>query len=327
MMLKKFRCFALVMTLILVVVSCTTFAAVKPIKVIYGHIFSAEHYYMKGDLYFKKLVEKNSKGQILVDIFPGSQLGSNVEMFQATKSGAQQMTISGLGGYLSRMWPKLGTFELPYLIRDYAHAAKIVDRFNSLIDQEEFVAKTGVRVIGFKFSAPRQLTTKFPVNKLEDIKGLKVRVPQTPSLMALWKALGAVPTVISLSDLYTALATGTVDAQENPFANIYSLKFYEQQKYCALTAHLRGFYVVVINNNFWNKLTEVQRKILADAAVKCTKLTYKATIKDEKKTYQLLAKAGMKFTKPKLGPFREKAKTIWAQFGDEELIKKINAIK
>jgi tripartite ATP-independent transporter DctP family solute receptor len=326
MMLKKFRCLALVMVLVLVIVSSTTFAEKKPIRLVYGHTWSADHYYMKGDLYFKRLVEKNSKGQILVDIFPGAQLGGPQEMLQATRNGAQQMTACGLGGFISGLWPKLATFELPWLIKDYPHMLKIIDKFNSWIDPDELVAKTGVRVIGFKTGAPRQLTTKFPVNKLEDIKGLKVRVPQTPSWVAMWKALGAAPTIMPLADVYTALATGTADAQENPFSSIYSYKFFEQQKYCALTAHQLGFYIMIINNNFWNSLTVAQRKIIQDAADKCTKMTNKATLADDKECYQLLSKAGMKFTKPDRTPFREKGKTIWKQFGDRELIKKIEAI-
>jgi tripartite ATP-independent transporter DctP family solute receptor len=326
-MLKKSRFLVLAMTLVLVFVSSTTFAAKKPIKLIIGHVWTADHYYNKGDLYFKKLVEKNSKGQIIVDIFSGSQLGGPGELLQATRNGAQQMTVSGLGGYISGLWAKLATFELPYVIRDYAHALKIADKFDSLIDPNELVAKTGVRVIGFKFFTPRQLTTKFPVNKFEDIKGLKIRVPEVPSMMALWKAFGTVPTVVPLAELYTALATGTVDAQESGFSVVYANKLYEQVKYCALTGHTYGFHAVLINNNFWNSLTAAQRKIIQDAADKCTKLMYKYAIKDEKSCYNLLVKAGMKFTKPDRAPFKKKAKTVLNQFGDKELIKKIEAIK
>jgi tripartite ATP-independent transporter DctP family solute receptor len=326
-MFKKCRCLVLAMVLVLVVVSCTAFAATKPIKIVYGHIWAPEHYYMQGDNYFKKLVEKNSKGQIIVDIFPGSQLGGPGEMLSATRNGAQQMTQSGLGGFISRLMPKLGTFELPYLIRDYDHAQKIIKSFNSLINQDEFVAKTGVRIIGFKLSTPRHMTTKFPVKKLEDIKGLKIRVPETPSLMALLKALGTIPCVIPTADTYTALATGTVNAQEGPLTAFYANKWYEQQKYCALTAHMYGFYVMIINNNFWNSLTTAQQKIIQDAGDKCTKLMINATKDDEKKSYQLLVKVGIKFTKPDLTPFREKAKPLLKEFGDEELVSKIQAVK
>jgi tripartite ATP-independent transporter DctP family solute receptor len=326
MMLKKFRCLALVMSLILVVIFGTTFAAKKPIKLVYGHDFTADHFFSKGDRYFKELVEKKSKGTILVDFFPALQLGSATEMLQATRSNAQQITLTSPGA-LTSILPKIGTLELPYLYRDDAHQIKVAKRISSIIDQDAIAAKTDLRILNVRIRAPRHLTTKFPVHKLGDIKGLKIRSPENKLYMRLWQALGAVPTVIPMTDVYTALATGTIDAQENPFDSIYTWKIYEQVKYCALTAHIRSLSMMVINNSCWNSLTEKQRKIITNAAAKSAEMGFKDVEKDEKKCYNLLVKKGMKFTKPKLAPFREKAKTIWREFGDAELIKKVEAIK
>jgi tripartite ATP-independent transporter DctP family solute receptor len=324
MMLKKFRCLALVLALILVVISCTTFAAKKPIKLVYGNIYPSDHYYVKADQYFKKLVEKNSKGQILIDYFPGGQLGSNSEMEQSLKSGALQIYFSG---FLWRSYPKVITFELPYIYRNEAHQQKVARRLGSLIDEDEYAAKTGGRTIGTRLSSPRHLCTKFPVNKLKDIKGLKVRVPEASWFLATWKALGAIPTSIPGSEQYTALATGTVDAAENPFADIYSWKYQELLKYCALTGHVRSIYLMSVNDNCWKSLTTAQRKIITNAAVKSCKYSETLRKKSENEYKELLAKEGMKFTTPNTVPFRQRAKTIWSQFGDEELIKKIEAIK
>jgi tripartite ATP-independent transporter DctP family solute receptor len=324
MILKKFRCLALVLALILVVVSCTTFAAKKPIKLIYGTYFPIDHFYVKADRYFKKLVEKNSKGQILIDYFPVSQLGIYKEMLQAIKSGAQQLYVGGLP---ADYYPELWTFDLPYIYRDETHLKKVADRLTSLIDTDKFMAKTGSRIIGVRLISARHLVSKIPVNKLADIKGLKIRVPQNPISLALWKALGAIPTTIPGPDTYTALATGTVDAAENPFADIYAWKYQEILKYCALTGHVRSIYTVIINNDCWNNLTATQRKILKKAVAKSDVYCERLRKKDEKKYKVLLTKAGMKFTTPDTVPFREKAKTVWSQGGDEELIKKIEAVK
>jgi tripartite ATP-independent transporter DctP family solute receptor len=322
-MFKKFRCLVLAMTLILVFVSFSTFAAKKPIKIVYGHTFPADHFYSRGDLYFKELVEKKSKGQMIIDFFPASQLGSGNEQTQGVRSGAQQMFLGGLGG----IWPKLQTFELPYLYRNDAHLIKVAKKINSLIDPKELAAKTGLRILGVRLSLPRHLTTKFPVNKLEDIKGCKMRVPENAMMVAFWKELGTIPTVLPGSDTYTALATGTVEAQENPLSDIYGWKFYEQTKYCALTGHVLSPHFMVINNDFWDSLTAGQRKILTDASAKSFIKVQEARSQAEKEIYNMLVKAGMHFTKPNLAPFREKAKTIWSQYGDAELIKKINALK
>jgi tripartite ATP-independent transporter DctP family solute receptor len=324
MMLKKFRCLVLVMALILVFVSCTTFAAKKPIKLIMGSYFTGDHFYVRTDQYFKELVEKKSKGQILIDYFPSSQLGNHQEMMQAVKSGAQHLIAGG-----SPVWycPELNTLELPYLYRDEAHLKKVASKFTSLINQKDFLAKTGTHILGTRLISARNLCTKFPVNKLEDIKGLKVRVPQSPMFLAMWKALGAIPTVISGSEQYTALATGVVDAAENPYPDIYMWKYYEILKYCALTEHIRSIYVVLINNNYWNSLTAAQQRIIKNATDKSGEYCERLRKEDEAKYKKILADAGMKFTTPDRAPFREKARVIWGQFGNAELIKKIDALK
>jgi tripartite ATP-independent transporter DctP family solute receptor len=324
MMLKKFRCLVLVMALILIAVSSTTFAAKKPIKLVYGTLFAVDHYFVKVDRYFKKLVEKKSKGQILIDYFPASQLGDFNEMFLATKSGAQQITAGGLPVTHT---PKYWTFELPFLYRNDAHQLKVGKRINSLIDKKELVAKYNIRILGMRIRSPRHLTSKSPVNKIDDIKGLKIRVPDNALSVALWKALGAIPTCIPGTDTYTALATGTVEAQENPLSDIYAWKFYEQTKYCALTAHNQSIYFMYINNDCWNRLTAAQRKILTVAAVKSDRWAEDLRKKSEAEYKELLVKGGMKFTTVDKTSFKKKAQTIWSEFGDAELIKKIKAIK
>jgi tripartite ATP-independent transporter DctP family solute receptor len=326
MMLKKFRCLVLVMVLVLVIVSCTTFAQVKPIRLVYGNVYAPEHFYSKADLYFKELVEKNSKGKILIDYFPASQLGSEQEMLQATRSGGQQICQT-TPGMLATFLPKLATLELPYLFRDQEHYLKVLSKGSSLIDQKEMGDKTNLRLLACRARAPRQLTTKFPVNKLNDIKGIKIRVSEVPLRVALWKALGTIPTPLPMGDVYTALATGTIDAQENPLDTIYSFNLFEQQKYIALTYHMREIQTVMINNKTWNSLTSSQKKILTAAINKSANMANKFVFDGEREYHDKLLQKGVKFTEPALEGFSQKAKTIWSQFGDKELINKVEAIK
>jgi tripartite ATP-independent transporter DctP family solute receptor len=327
MMLKKFRCLALVLVLILVVVSCTTFAAKKPIKLVFGTVYPADSFLSEGDRYFKKLVEKNSKGQIVVDFFPAYQLGSLKEMFEATRSNAQQMTLVSPGD-CNTILSKYTTLELPYMYRDDRHLKKVAKKITSLVDQDELASKIGFHILNVRIRAPRHLTTKVPVNKIEDVKGLKIRVPESPVYIAFVRSWGAIPTTLSASDTYTALATGTIDGQENPFDSIWDWKFYEQTKYCALTGHMRSLVMMVINDKCWKKLTAKQKKILTDAAAKNAEKGFEDVVTNEAEYYNNLVKAGMKFTKPDLAPFREKIKAaVWKKFGDEKLIKKIQAVK
>jgi tripartite ATP-independent transporter DctP family solute receptor len=322
-MLKKFKVLALVMALILVVVSSTTFAAKKPVKLSYGCVYPPDHYFVKADLKFKELVEKNSKGQIVIDYFPGSQLGGQAEMEQAVSNGSLDMYFSTL---LWRVYPKGQTFGLPYIYRDEAHLQKVADKLSSVLDIDDYVAKARVRPIGVRLSSARHLCTRFPVNKLEDIKGLKIRVPESALSMAFWKALGTIPTSMPGVDQYAALATGVIDAAENPFADIYSWKYQENLKYCALTGHVREPYMMQINEKSWKSLTKAQQKIISNAAVESSKYSNTLKKQSEDDYKELLTKAGMQFTTPDTAPFRERARTIWSQYGDAKMVKKIDAI-
>jgi tripartite ATP-independent transporter DctP family solute receptor len=324
-MLKKFRFLISGIVLVLVVVSCVSFAATKPIKIILGSQTpnAKGNIHAKADLYFKELVEKKSKGQILVDIFFDAQLGSIPEQIQAVKTNAQQMTYAPLGEHVP-FWSKLATFDLPFLYRDSSHLLKA---FN-LIERDEIAAQAGLYILGSpRIRLPRQLTTKFPVEKVEDIKGLKIRVPESPVSMAMWRAFGTVPTVIPFVDLYTALATGTVDAQENPFESIIDGKLYEQVKYCALTGHKREGILMSISNKFWKTLTKKQQKIISDAVIISNKTCNEEMLNAEKDFKNVLIKNGMIFTNPDIASFRNKIKPIWSQFGDEKLIDKIQKLK
>jgi tripartite ATP-independent transporter DctP family solute receptor len=326
MMLKKSRCLILAMALVLVVVSCTTFAAKKPIKVIYGSVFAAGEDFVKADQYFKKIVEQKSKGQILVEYYPHCQLGSAAEMYQAIMAGAQQMVSSSLGDIVP-FYSACGTFDLPYLYRDQKHLLKVAARFTSLTDQNNVATKIGMRIVSLRIRAPRHLNTKFPVNKLEDIKGRKMRVPQSPVSMDLWKALGATPIVLPGSELLTSLATGVVEASENPLEVFYKNKFWELANYCALTAHKRELVPVVVDNNWWKTLTKTQKRIITGALDKSAQMVAELVGNTDAQYKELLVKEGMQFTQPDLVPFRKKAKTIWSKYGDQKLIKKIQAIK
>jgi tripartite ATP-independent transporter DctP family solute receptor len=325
-MLKKLRCLVFVMVLIFVVISCTTFAAVKPVKLVFGHHWDRESFLTKGDLYFKELVEKQSKGQILIDYYPQAQLGNSLEMFQATRSNVQQMTLN-VAGPIDSLWSGFGTFNLPYIYRDQAHIINVAKKINSIINQKKFVIKTNLRILNARPMPARNLNTRIPIKSIEKLKGFKIRVPENPVFIAFWKALGTTPTVIPGAELYTALATGIVQGQENPLDCIYQAKFYEQAKYITLTAHMQEIVMMLINNDCWKGLTKAQQKILTNAANQSAKMGLRDFQEMEGKYYNLLEKEGVEFIKIDVTPFRKKAKTMWKQFSDPEFVEKIEAIK
>jgi tripartite ATP-independent transporter DctP family solute receptor len=323
-MLKKFRFLALAMTLVLIFVSCTTFAAKKPIKLIFGHHYNADHYFNKATLELKRLVEKKTKGQILVDIFPSCQLGSFAEMNKATRAGGQDIAIIGPGSF-NTSYPKCAAFSLPYLFRNHQ---QIVKGWNIIVDDKKWENKTGVHTLGFWPTEQRELMTNRPVNKLEDIRGLKLRVPEDGISNVAWKALGTIPVTLSIGDVYTGLATGMVDGLEQPLANLVSYKLYEVRKYIAFTDHLQEASVLIINNKKWKSLTRSQQKIITNATNKAGDLVRNSLSKAIKEEQEILVQKGVEFTHPDVTPFREKVKkALWSQYLSEAEIKEIEALK
>jgi len=303
----------------------TVFAKAKPIKLVFGDVYAEGQAYTKADIYFKELVEKESKGEIEIDYFPAGQLGSEREMLEATKSGAQQLTQTTTG-MMGTLYPKITTLELPYLFRDRNHYYKSVDLGLSLMG-DEITQKSGLKILFWRERAPRELTAKKPVKTLDDIKGLKIRVSEVPLRVALWRAFGTNPSPLPMGEVYTSLATGAIDAQENPLDTIFGFKLYEQQKYVILTDHMREICLIAINNQTWNSLSPEQQKILMNAGRKSVAYSNKLVQQDEKECRQKMEKLGVKFITIDKKPFIEKAKTIWSQFGDKEIYEKIEAIK
>jgi tripartite ATP-independent transporter DctP family solute receptor len=323
-MLKKFRFLALAMTLVLILVSCTTFAAKKPVKLVFGHTYNPDHYFNKATLEFKRLVEKKTKGQILIDVFPSCQLGSFAEMNQATRTGGQDITLIGPGSF-NTSYPKCVVFSLPYLFRSHQ---QIVKGWNMIVDERVWEDKTGVHVVGFWPTAQRELMTNRPVNKLEDLQGLKIRVPEDGISNVAWKAMGAITVTLSIADVYTALATGTADGLEQPLANLCSYKLYEVRKDVAFTDHLQEATVTIVNKNKWKSLTRSQQKIITDAISKTGDLVKDLLSKATKEQQEYLVQKGVKFTHPDVTPFKERVKkALWGQYLSEAEIKKIEALK
>jgi tripartite ATP-independent transporter DctP family solute receptor len=313
------------MLLLVLVFTCTVFAKPKPIKLVFGDVYATGQAYTKADINFKELVEKESKGELEIDYFPAGQLGSEREMLEATKSGAQQITQTTTG-MLATLYPKIGTLELPYLFRDRNHYYKSVDLGLSLMG-DDLSKKSGLKILFWRERAPRELTTKKPVKTLADIKGLKIRVSEVPLRVALWRALGTNPSPLPMGDVYTSLATGAIDAQENPLDTTFGFKLYEQQKYVILTDHMREICLIAINNKTWDALSPAHQKILMNAGRKSVAFSNKLVQQDEKKCRKQMEKLGVKFITINKKPFIEKAKTIWSQFGDKDIYEKIEAIK
>ena len=198
-----------------------------------------------------------------VTVYGSSQLGSDTEMMKKLKLGtidlAQPSTV------VSSYVPSFGLFEMPYLVKDRDHMARIRDQVlvPKMVPDAE---KAGYRIIGVWENGFRQITnSKRPIVKPEDLQGMKLRVPGGAWRVKMFKAYGANPTPLSFSEVFVALQTGAMDAQENPLAQIYSARFYEVQKFLSMTGHVYTPSYLIAGAS-WSRYPADVQKILADTA-------------------------------------------------------------
>ena len=205
-------------------------------------------------------VKEKSNGDIIFKLFPSSQLGGETEVLEQARFGANIITISDYGALMDIV-PDLGVINAPYLSQSFEKKSKLLhsDWFKGLSEQLD---KQNIHiVIPDVIYGTRHLLTKKPVTKPEDLKGMKIRVQHSRVPLQTIKAMGGVPTPMSLSDVYPGLSEGIIDGLENPPAVLYGGKFFEVAKNLNLTAHSTHMSPFVVGTAFWDTLTPEQQKI------------------------------------------------------------------
>lgn len=258
-----------------------------------GHVGEVGSHFDAASIEFAKRVKEKSGGKIEVQLFPGSQLGSDKDMLQKMKLGQVDFFIPS--SILSSVAPEFGVFDMPYIIKDRTHAAKVAKELGDSLFRPKAEAK-GVKILAFWENGFRHITNNVrPIVTPEDLKGVKLRTPQGEWRVKMFRAYGANPSPLAFSEVFTALKTGVMDGQENPLINVWSAKFYEVQKYLSLTGHVYiPAYLVASPKTFASWPADVQ-KIISETAV-------------EMEPYAL--EAGKKFDDDLLGKIKEKGMAV-----------------
>ncbi len=244
---------------------------------------------------FDELLETRSNGRFQVKIYSSGALGGEKQMQELLTIGAAEMTVTGV---LNIYEPLFALFEMPYLYRDREHVLAV----NSGPIMQEIASSLipkGIRLIGFYENGFRNVTTsKTPIHHTEDLGGLLIRTPENPAQITTFKALGAIATPMSYTEVYTALLQGVVDGQENPLQQIYRSRLYEVQNYCAMTHHIYNSAYVLISERFWQRLNADEQKLIKECILESSKwqLDYMQTL--DIQLEQELKDAGMEFTYP-----------------------------
>ena len=294
----------------------------------FGHLADEKNTWHLGALKFKELVEKNSGGRIEVKIYPNEQLGKEKDLVTSIQTGTADMGI--FGETLTTFGADKTIFmATPYLLRDAAHLHKVAGGEMGKEIEAQVLEKAKLRVLGYMERGPRELTSSRAVKTPDDLKGMKIRLPNVPIFLAAWEALGAKPIPMAFSEVFTSLQQGTIEGQENPYALIASAHFYEVQKFLNKTSHVRGWIYVCIGEKRFASLPDDLKKVVLDAGKEMQAYENKLFLEEEGKLEKLL-KEKMTFVDVDQAAFANIAsEAVLKNLSDsqKEMYKKIQAVK
>ncbi|MEM9142748.1 MAG: TRAP transporter substrate-binding protein [Bacteroidota bacterium] len=271
-----------------------------------SHLTNEQHTWYKAFVYFAEILEERSGGRIVLQNYHSEQLAKEIEALRMIQAGIIDMTITGS---TLNNWIEIMAFcELPFLLRDATDIEKLIHSPIGERMEREMRERTGFRPIGYFQRGPRHLTSKRPITRPEDLNGLIIRVPNVPSFVTAWQALGAKPTPMSFSEVFTSLQQGTIAAQENPFAMIKAAGFSEVQDYINLTSHVVSWAYPVIGEKQFQAFPDDLKVIFLEAARDMQQFEKQLFLENERKVQDQLKAEGMEFVAVDKTLFAEKAR-------------------
>lgn len=251
-----------------------------------------EHPQYKGLAHFKEIVEEET--DITVEIYPSAQLGDDKQMIQAVQLGTQELTIPATAP-LANFVPDFNILSFPFLFPSAEVADKVLDGEvgQNLLDKLEDHGMIGLNYWeeGF-YNISNNVR---PINSADDLQGINIRTMENDILLDIFKALGANPTPMAFSEVYTALQQGTVDAQTNPLSQIYESKYYEVQDYVSATKDYYGSWVFLMNKEFFEGLSEEEQEVVTRASFEARDVE-RQLIRDTESEYRdLLIEEGVEY--------------------------------
>ena len=232
-------------------------------KLKWAHVYETSEPYHKWSVWAGEEFKKRTNGKFEIQVFPASSLGKESEINQGLQLGTVDIILTG-ASFAARSVPRLAVSYYPFTFRDADHVIKYSksDVFKELT--EGYKKATGNTVTALTYYGARHATSNKLFTTCEQMKGIKMRVPDAPAYTALPRACGANPTPIAFAEVYLALQNGTVDAQENPLPTIEAKKFFEVQKNIILTGHIADSLLTIVSGQLMSKLTPAEQKILVE---------------------------------------------------------------
>jgi TRAP-type transport system periplasmic protein len=280
-----------------------------------GHVGEPGSLFQKSADEYAKRVNAKLAGKVKVVIYGSSQLGGDKEMIQKLKVGTLDMALPST--VMTSEVDLFGLFELPYIVKDRSHMARIEkDVFWPAMAPE--AEKKGLKVLAVWENGYRHITNnKRPIKVPDDLKGIKLRVPEGKWRVKMFQVYGANPSPMKFSELFSALQTGVMDGEENPFTQIYSAKLQEVQKYLSLSGHVYTPAYLVVGTTKYAALPPDVRKVLEDTARETQAFVYLTALRDELDLLGKLKAAGMQVNEVDKNAFVAASKGVYEEFGKE----------
>ena len=281
----------------------------------FGHVGEPGSLFAASAEEFAKLANTKLGGKAKVVVFGSSQLGGDRELLQKLKLGTVDMALPST--VMSSEADLFGVFEMPYLVKDRAHMQRIEKEvfWPKLAPEAE---KKGLMVIAVWENGYRHITnSKHPINTPDDLKGIKLRVPEGKWRVKMFQAYGANPSPMKFSEVFTALQTGVMDGQENPFSQIVSSKFQEVQKYLSLTGHVYTPAYATVGVKKWVSLPADVRSTLEAVAKETQSFVYAKAAKDDEELLGKIKAAGVQINTPNKDAFIAASKPVYEEFANE----------
>lgn len=265
-------------------------------------------------LFLKEQLEERSGGEITVTIFPQGQLGNDAAMVDGTRSGIIDVVMTGLNN-MTGLVPEAGAFELPFIFPTRADAYAVLDGEVGQGISEQFQGH-GLKMLGYPENGYRNMTNnRGPITQPGDVAGLQMRVNNSKALSDMFQALGATPQQIPVAELYTALETGVVDAQDHPVGIVQSFKFDEVQDYLSLTQHAYSALALAMNLNKFNGLSEEHQALVQEVATEAVAMQRGLAQDREEEMLADLEGKGMQINRDvDAAAFQEAVRPVWDAF-------------
>ncbi len=277
--------------------------AIEPITLQFAHIYNTEDHWGQVAEEFKAAVEERSAGAITIKISPSGTTGDWPQSIEGLRIGTNHIVLQSIGA-LDRYGSIAGIEAFPYLIRDIDHFNKVYygsvgkDLFEAIEEQ------SGFYITGAAYRGARHLSANRSTPTLDELAGLKLRVPPLKMYRQTWENLGASPVPMGFAEVFTSLQHGLIDGQENPLEVVRNASLYEVQDYLMETSHVIGAMTLIFSSNYFNKLPEETRTILTEEGARVMQAASARMIDTEAELKADLISKGMEFVDVDLTEFR-----------------------